>query len=46
MLTLLADTEGIRMEPSTLAGMAGMGRTLSSSPALDYSYINAATHIV
>ena len=46
MLTLLADTEGIRMEPSALAGMAGMGRILSSSAAPDYSQIDAATHIV
>jgi len=45
-LTLLADTEGIRMEPSALAGMVGIGRILSSSAAPDYSQIDAATHIV
>ncbi len=46
MLALLADTEGIWMEPSALAGMAGMSRILSSSAVPDYSQIDAATHIV
>ena len=45
LLTLLADTEGIRMEPSALAGMAGMTRIIASSTCENHAETDA-THIV
>lgn len=50
LLALLADTEGIQMEPSALAGMAGMTRIIASSACQNHTGLNtshtAATHII
>ena len=50
MLALLADSEGLRMEPSALAGMDGMVRVLDSNSYLSNQAIldkvDSSTHIV